>query len=137
MACQYDKKVFKLPLGAGSFLPRRCSIAVLRAPKREHRIHDRTKFKMSSSACSDEVLGYIATAMDTPPEWTLDQAAGLVFGGLLIVLYFSSRVIDEYAAASQRKDLGLCGECGGLYSPTDGCMLVNCPMRQQVDRTEK
>ena len=134
MTCPYDKKLFKFPLGTGRFLPRRCLRVGLRAPRPGSKLCDKNKSRICSS---DEVLGYLATSMDTPPEWTLDQAAGLVFGGLLVVLYFSSRVIDEYAAASQRKDLGLCEECGGLYSPTDGCMLVNCPMRQQADRTGK
>lgn len=129
-----DKKLIKFPHETSMFLPRRCSSATLTPPRPERRIQNRIESKISSSLRVDEALGYIATALDSPPEWTLDQAAGLVFGGLLVALYFSSRIIDEYAAASQRKDLGLCDECGGLYSPTDGCMLVNCPMRQQADR---
>ena len=132
-----DKKLFKLHQETCMFLSRRCSSATLRAPTPQHRIQDITYSRIPSSVRGDEALGYIAAALDSPPEWTLDQAAGLVFGGLLVVLYFSSRIIDEYAAASQRKDLGLCDECGGLYSPTDGCMLVNCPMRQQADRAKE
>ncbi len=65
-------------------------------------------------------------ALDSAPEWTLDQIAGLVFGGLLVALYFSSKFIDDYAAASQRKQLGLCEKCGGLYDGSS-CPERNCP----------
>lgn len=32
----------------------------------------------------------LAVAVDEAPIWTLDQAVGLVFGGLLLLLYLSS-----------------------------------------------
>ncbi len=77
--------------------------------------------------CSGQFL-YDIAALDTAPEWTLDQIAGLVFGGLLVALYFSSKFIDDYAAASQRRQLGLCEKCGGLYD-SSSCQERNCPER--------
>lgn len=44
----------------------------------------------------------LVAALDEAPEWTLDQAVGLVFGGLLVLLYLSStqaRVARERAVA--------------------------------------
>ena len=75
--------------------------------------------------CPAQLLHDIA-ALDSAPEWTRDQIAGLVFGGLLVALYFSSKFIDDYAAASQRKQLGLCEKCGGLYDGSS-CPERDCP----------
>lgn len=68
--------------------------------------------------------------MDTAPAWTLDQIAGLVFGGLLVAFYFSSQVIDKAVARSQRRELGLCEECGGVYEAAT-CQKANCPLKRQ------
>lgn len=76
-----------------------------------------------------ESMGLLAEAIDSPPEWTLDQIAGLVFGGLLVLLYTSSRVIDNYVANSQRRQLGLCEKCGGLYDEGT-CPEKDCPKKQ-------
>jgi hypothetical protein len=67
-------------------------------------------------------------ALDTAPDWTLDQIAGLVFGGFLVALYFSSKFIDEYIAVSQRRQLGICEKCGGLNDKST-CLEKECPLR--------
>ena len=71
----------------------------------------------------------LAAAVDEAPAWTLDQIAGLVFGGLLVAFYFSSQFIDKYVAKSQRRQLGLCEECGGVYS-AETCQKSNCPLKK-------
>lgn len=42
-------------------------------------------------------------------------------------IFFASKV-DDIVAKSQRRDLGLCEECGGLYSPSL-CQEGNCPSK--------
>lgn len=71
---------------------------------------------------------YDVAALDSAPEWTLDQIAGLVFGSLLVALYFSSKLIDEYVASSQRIQLGICKKCGGI-NDTKTCEEKECPQR--------
>ena len=71
---------------------------------------------------------YDISALDAAPEWTLDQIAGLVFGGFLVALYFSSKFIDEYVAVSQRRQLGICEKCGGM-NDRDRCAETDCPQR--------
>ena len=73
-------------------------------------------------------LLYTVAALDSAPEWTLDQAAGLVFGFGLVALYFSSKLIDDYVAISQRRQLGICEKCGGLNEPSS-CAEQGCPER--------
>jgi hypothetical protein len=72
---------------------------------------------------------YSISALDTAPEWTLDQIAGLVFGGFLVALYFSSKFIDEYVAISQRRQLDICEQCGGLNAQ-ETCQENDCPYKQ-------
>ena len=79
---------------------------------------------------------YAVAALDTAPEWTLDQIAGLVFGGFLVALYFSSKLIDDYVAVSQRRQLGLCEKCGGLYDERR-CQERNCPSRSDKNRVSR
>jgi hypothetical protein len=71
----------------------------------------------------------LAATLDTAPVWTLDQIAGLVFGGLLVAFYFSSQYIDRYVAKSQRRQLGLCEECGGVYDAAT-CQSRTCPLKK-------
>lgn len=59
------------------------------------------------------------------PCW---QAVGLVFGFLLLGLYLSSTQLDKFVAKAQRRQLGLCEECGGLNSP-ETCTQQGCPMK--------
>lgn len=76
------------------------------------------------------VADLAAAVMDEAPAWTLDQAVGLVFGGLLLLLYLSSTQVDRFIARGQRRQLGLCEECGGLFQP-GSCTEKACPARQQ------
>jgi len=77
-----------------------------------------------------EVFGELAAAMDQAPAWTLDQIAGLVFGGVLVAFYFTSQQIDELVAAGQRRHLGLCERCGGLYESST-CRQKDCPGKRR------
>jgi hypothetical protein len=69
-----------------------------------------------------------ATVMDEAPVWTLDQIAGLVFFFFLIAIYLSSTLVDSFVARMQRRQLGLCEECGGVYEPSS-CMQTQCPYK--------
>jgi hypothetical protein len=80
------------------------------------------------SAVALPVAELAAVVADDAPAWTLDQAVGLVFGGLLLVLYLSSTKVDEFVARQQRRQLGLCEQCGGLFEP-GSCTQKNCPAR--------
>lgn len=68
-------------------------------------------------------------AVDEAPVWTLDQSVGLVFGFLLLGIYLSSSTLDKWIAKAQRRQLGLCEECGGLYDPQT-CSEKECPSRK-------
>jgi len=46
---------------------------------------------------------------------------------LLLAVYFAKQV-DVIIARSQRKELGLCEECGGLFDPAT-CPEWRCPKR--------
>ncbi|CAL5228347.1 g11460 [Coccomyxa viridis] len=70
----------------------------------------------------------MSSFLDSQPAWTLDQIAGLAFGGILVASVFFASKVDDIIAKSQRRDLGLCEECGGLYSP-DLCQEGNCPSK--------
>ncbi len=96
-----------------------------RLPTRAFRATTRPRTARPCPTSRAQLLHELA-ALDSAPEWTLDQIAGLVFGGLLVALYFSSKLIDDYAAAAQRKQLGLCEKCGGLYDGSS-CPERNCP----------
>jgi hypothetical protein len=51
--------------------------------------------------------------------------------GVLLASVLSYRQVDVFIARQQRKQLGLCQECGGLYdAPT--CTQKNCPLKQQA-----
>lgn len=58
-------------------------------------------------------LGILA---DASPQWTPDQIAGIVFAAFLLLVYASSQVVDAFVARAQRRQLGLCEKCGGLYN---------------------
>lgn len=60
-------------------------------------------------------------SLSVPPQSTLAQ----VF--LLLAVYFAKQV-DVIVARSQRKELGLCEECGGLFDPAT-CEEWRCPQR--------
>ncbi|KAF6259211.1 hypothetical protein COO60DRAFT_1638555 [Scenedesmus sp. NREL 46B-D3] len=81
------------------------------------------------------------------PTWTLDQIAGLAFGVsssgsssssssskvVMVVCYFGAQQVDVIIAKQQRRQLGLCEECGGLYSAGD-CRQDKCPMKSKAGR---
>eukprot|EP00199_Chlamydomonas_sp_CCMP681_P004657 CAMPEP_0119106348 /NCGR_PEP_ID=MMETSP1180-20130426/4064_1 /TAXON_ID=3052 ORGANISM="Chlamydomonas cf sp, Strain CCMP681" /NCGR_SAMPLE_ID=MMETSP1180 /ASSEMBLY_ACC=CAM_ASM_000741 /LENGTH=143 /DNA_ID=CAMNT_0007091665 /DNA_START=13 /DNA_END=444 /DNA_ORIENTATION=- len=69
-----------------------------------------------------------AVAMDVMPAWTLDQIAGMVFGGVMLASVLSARQVDLFFARAQRRQLGLCEECGGIYDPAT-CAQGKCPSR--------
>lgn len=50
-----------------------------------------------------------------------------VQGILLASIYLATKV-DRVVARAQRRELGLCEECGGLYEP-ESCAEGKCPMR--------
>lgn len=100
-----------------------------------HHSHQFNKEKRKSRTISPylaihnhQSIADLAVAMDEAPSWTLDQIAGLAFGFLLLAFYLSATQIDKFVAKSQRRQLGLCEECGGLYNPTS-CTRNNCPSK--------
>lgn len=64
------------------------------------------------------------------PAWTLDQIAGLVFGGIMLASVLLATKVDVFIARAQRRDLGLCEECGGLNEP-ETCASGKCPYKQK------
>lgn len=67
--------------------------------------------------------------MDSMPEWTIDQIAGLAFGFVMISFIGVAKQVDVYIAKAQRRQLGLCEECGGL-NESSSCQKAECPMKQ-------
>jgi len=69
--------------------------------------------------------------MDGMPAWTLDQIAGLAFGGVMLGAVLASRQVDEWVARAQRRSLGVCERCGGANgdATTGGCAEQGCPLR--------
>ncbi|WIA40995.1 hypothetical protein OEZ86_004637 [Tetradesmus obliquus] len=74
-----------------------------------------------------------AGPVDVMPTWTLDQIAGLAFGVLMVVCYFGAQQVDVAVAKQQRRQLGLCEECGGLYN-AESCQQDKCPMKAKASR---
>ncbi|KAG2454235.1 hypothetical protein HYH02_001269 [Chlamydomonas schloesseri] len=79
--------------------------------------------KSASTVCG-------AGAMDAMPTWTLDQIAGLAFGVVMIAFVVSARQVDVFFAKQQRRQLGLCEQCGGVYDPAT-CTQAGCPLKKQ------
>ena len=50
--------------------------------------------------------------------------------GLMASTFFLGFKVDEIIARQQRRQLGLCPDCGGLYTPND-CQPADCPCKQQ------
>lgn len=50
--------------------------------------------------------------------------------GLMASTFFLGLKVDEVIARQQRRQLGLCPDCGGLYTPDD-CQPADCPCKQQ------
>ena len=49
----------------------------------------------------------------------------------MIAAYASAGLVDEYVAAGQRKALGLCTKCGGVFEEEAQCPEADCPKRKQ------
>ncbi|BDA46710.1 hypothetical protein COCOBI_09-1630 [Coccomyxa sp. Obi] len=75
----------------------------------------------------------VAAVLDQAPAWTLDQIAGLAFGGILVASVLVGSKIDQIIARSQRRELGLCEECGGLNDPAT-CKENRCPGPRPVSK---
>ncbi|KAK9841442.1 hypothetical protein WJX74_005916 [Apatococcus lobatus] len=76
-------------------------------------------------------LPVLAVGGDPAPPWTIDQIAGLIFGASLLAIYLSLGKVDEWVARSQRQQMGLCPECGGLNEPKT-CEEKKCPYRLEA-----
>lgn len=74
------------------------------------------------------LLGLALT--EESPVWTLDQIAGLAFGGIMLASVLTASKVDEYIARAQRRDLGLCEECGGVNEP-ETCDQNKCPYNKK------
>jgi hypothetical protein len=74
-------------------------------------------------------LAELGVLADASPKWTLDQIAGLVFAAFLLFVYASSQIIVAFVARAQRRQLGLCEKCGGLYTPE------SCPYSEEGECT--
>lgn len=70
-----------------------------------------------------------AGATDIAPDWTPDQIAGLLFGAFMLASVWGASKVDAIIARQQRRQLGICVECGGLNEPGT-CQEAKCPLRQ-------
>lgn len=52
--------------------------------------------------------------------------------GVMLGFYVSAQSVDAYFAKAQRKQLGLCEECGGVFNPKT-CTEKNCPLRKVAE----
>ena len=50
--------------------------------------------------------------------------------GLLVACYAAAGAVDRVVARAQRRELGLCEECGGLYDAAV-CTQQGCPSKAQ------
>lgn len=48
--------------------------------------------------------------------------------GLMVAFYFGASQVDVFIAKQQRRQLGLCEQCGGLYEPGT-CAQAGCPLK--------
>eukprot|EP00197_Chlamydomonas_leiostraca_P005559 CAMPEP_0202868540 /NCGR_PEP_ID=MMETSP1391-20130828/10935_1 /ASSEMBLY_ACC=CAM_ASM_000867 /TAXON_ID=1034604 /ORGANISM="Chlamydomonas leiostraca, Strain SAG 11-49" /LENGTH=157 /DNA_ID=CAMNT_0049548723 /DNA_START=26 /DNA_END=499 /DNA_ORIENTATION=- len=93
--------------------------------------HQHTAWAASSqiqSSCRRRQVSARAGAMDVMPTWTLDQIAGMAFGMVMLASVLSAKSIDEWVAKQQRRQLGLCESCGGVYDAAT-CKQQGCPMK--------
>lgn len=85
-----------------------------------------------AGAAAEVVTGLAEFQVETGlfylPSWTPDQLAGLAFGAFMVACFIGTRRFDEWVAAQQREELGLCARCGGLNDP-GACKQEDCPMR--------
>jgi len=48
----------------------------------------------------------------------------------MVAMLASSRLVDSWVAKQQRRQLGLCEQCGGVYDAAT-CQQAGCPARRQ------
>lgn len=64
---------------------------------------------------------------------SLKAAVCLHLQVLMVVFYFSANAVDVWVAKQQRRELGLCEECGGVYDAAT-CTKANCPMKAKANQ---
>ncbi len=62
-------------------------------------------------------------------EASVALARCLLQAGMLAAI-LSARYVDDWVAKQQRKQLGLCETCGGVYDPAT-CSQDKCPMKNK------
>lgn len=50
--------------------------------------------------------------------------------GIMLASVLLATKVDVYIARAQRRDLGLCELCGGVYEP-ETCSAGKCPLKKQ------
>ena len=53
----------------------------------------------------------------------------------MLVFFAASQQLDVYVAKAQRRDLGLCSQCGGVNQPST-CTAQGCPCKQAAGGAE-
>lgn len=48
----------------------------------------------------------------------------------MIAFVVSARQVDVFFAKQQRRQLGLCEQCGGVYDPAT-CQQAGCPLKKK------
>ena len=59
----------------------------------------------------------------------LSNGIGCLQGIMLASVLLATKV-DVYIARAQRRDLGLCEYCGGIYEP-EKCNAGDCPLKKK------
>lgn len=61
--------------------------------------------------------------------------------GVLLAFLVSANQVDVFVARQQRKQLGLCPQCGGLYEASScvekGCPMVSAAAKAQEQKPEQ
>ena len=50
--------------------------------------------------------------------------------GIMLASVLLATKVDVYIARAQRRDLGLCENCGGIYEP-EKCNAGDCPLKKK------
>ena len=50
--------------------------------------------------------------------------------GIMLASVLLATKVDVYIAKAQRRDLGLCELCGGMYEP-EKCNAGDCPLKKK------
>ena len=82
-----------------------------------------------TSVCGEHLLG-IALLCYGEDATCGSQPVALVQAFVLLCVYLAKEV-DTIIARSQRRELGLCEECGGLFD-SDTCEEWRCPLKDNL-----